>query len=212
ARESRETAIESARNRRRSRTGSSTDKPRVDAVSRAVERVRRAACLCPASWSCCQPWRSKSGVPNALSFVGGWTVNWRHWNVDQAQVHAQLAAVMDDVAEHEAAKGRRFRHRKNLLTFPLQRPHAGELRVGPVERFARLRSRLFEESQNRRWRFRLCRAGWNARQIDLSQIEDQGAPARKVRDMLCQPAKRSRSVVRLPGQLVPGDALEQLSR
>src|SRR5205809_9932 len=88
--------------------------------------------------------RTMPRAPCTLSFVGGRTVNRRNRDVRQAQVHAELAAVVDHVVENEAAKGGHARHREHLLPAALERPTRGVLRVASVHPRARLRGRCIE--------------------------------------------------------------------
>src|SRR6266849_3334972 len=97
--------------------------------------------------------------------------------------------MMHDVAEHETAEGRHFRHRKDLLAFSPQRPHPAELGVGLVERLSRRRSRLVKPCQDRAPGGGLPGRWWDARQIDVATVENQAAPLGKMRQMLCERAQ-----------------------
>src|SRR3954463_10529637 len=60
--------------------------------------------------------------PSSRALVGRWPVNRRHWDVVEPQVQAQLAAVVNQVMQHEAAERGDARHREHLLAVALQRP------------------------------------------------------------------------------------------
>src|SRR5581483_2369592 len=68
-----------------------------------------------------------------LPLVGGGTVDRGHRNSVEAQVDAQLAAMVDEVVQHESAERRRARHREDFLIAAAQRPVRRQLGVGPVE-------------------------------------------------------------------------------
>ena len=56
--------------------------------------------------------------------VGAGTVHRRNRHVQQPQVHAQLCAVMNDVAQDERPQHRGLRHREDRLASALERPDA----------------------------------------------------------------------------------------
>src|SRR5262245_31471984 len=69
-----------------------------------------------------------------LLFVSARPVHRRQRHVLLAQVHAQLATMMDDVVHHERAPHRCLRHREDGVVALLQRPGGEELRVGLAEK------------------------------------------------------------------------------
>src|ERR1051325_1353311 len=66
-------------------------------------------------------------------FVSARPVHRRQRHVLLPQVHAQLAAMMDDVVHHERAPHRGLRHREDGVVALLQRPRGEQLRVGLAE-------------------------------------------------------------------------------
>src|SRR5271157_5737910 len=80
-----------------------------------------------------------------LHFVSTGAIETRNWNAQLAIVHGQLAAMMDDMVEHHAAKTSYPRHGKNRLPTGQQRPVLHHVRVaGLGNRRARCRHTLIE--------------------------------------------------------------------
>src|ERR1700730_8830447 len=67
-----------------------------------------------------------------LALVSRRSVDGRDRDVVEAQVHAQLTAMMNDVAEDEAAERGDAGHREHFLPAPLERPASQVLRVALV--------------------------------------------------------------------------------
>jgi hypothetical protein len=78
----------------------------------------------PTVWTC---------LPNTtletLLLVRRWAVEPGHRDVEQAEIHGELSAVMDDVIEHHAAEHGAARFAEQLLAPQEQRPGLG---VGAV--------------------------------------------------------------------------------
>src|SRR3982751_2781452 len=77
--------------------------------------------------------RSAKGPPSR-ALVGRWPVDRGYGHVVEAQVQAQLAAVVNQVMQHEAAERGDARHREHLLAVAAARRPAGVLGAARVWR------------------------------------------------------------------------------
>src|SRR5581483_1249076 len=147
-----------------------------------------------------------------LRLVGGGTVNRRDRNAGEAQVDAELTAVMHEVIQDERAERRGARHREDLLAGAPQRPVRGELRVRPIEHRACRRHVRVERGEEMAAGCGRFRRRGRGREIELRMVQNGVAPIRELADVGGERGERHRLVVRLPGELFLRNALQQLPR
>ena len=133
-------------------------------------------------------------------------------HVLQPQIDAELRAVVDQVIHHERSPDTGLWHRENRVAFPLQRPRGHQLGVGFAdERGACRRHVVIELLQQVGTARRLLRR-LTAGDVGLGLVQRDRAPARELGDVLRQLPERLRLLVRLPGELVLRDALQEFAR
>src|ERR1700687_1154549 len=105
-------------------------------------RLLSRSCVAAFLHSCIDGWSSVSALVSRRS------VNGRNRDIVEAQVHAQLTTMMNDVAEHEASERGDAGHREHFLPAPLQRPASQVLRVALVHPRARASGVVVEGAED----------------------------------------------------------------
>ena len=116
---------------------------------------------------------------------------------------------MHHVIEDERAERDRARQREHFLIAARELPLRAELGVGFVQRRARARDRGVELRQDVGHRSAGGEVRRPGREVVGRVAENRRAPVREIREMRREPAERHRLLVRLPGELRVGHALEQ---
>src|SRR5260370_9813762 len=131
-----------------------------------------------------------------LVLVRARTLQSRHRNSEQAEIHPQLRAMMNEMVHHNAADDGHARHREDLLTTGKEFPRFQHLLVANRrERGARFRRLLVERRQKIlaifRFRRLVRRLPTHRRIVELFPIDGHGRPAGKQSDMARKPADSS---------------------
>ncbi len=152
---------------------------------------------------------------SALVFVRAGAVQPGHRNIEQAEVHPELRAMVNEVIHHHAANAGHARHGEYLLAAGQQLPAFHQLRVARRRQCRpRLRGFLVEHRKQilaiLDFR-RLVRGTIHRSIVQLLGFDGHGGPSGQRGDVSGEPADRSGLLVRLPTPLVIGYAFEDLT-
>src|SRR5690348_13178127 len=151
-----------------------------------------------------------------LRFIRAGAVEARHGHPNEAEIHSELAAMVNQVIQNHATNAHAARQRENLLAARQERPLL--LKVGVASRDERdtsLGDSLVERGQQLRAIFNLGRLV--ARPADGSVVQalgvhGHGQPLRYGANVSGKPAERSGFLVRLPVPFFVRDALQDFTR